>query len=344
MRLLLLVSLIIPFSFSSGYSQGVLSLEFLKDTTPVGRKYISLIFHADSLYKAHDFQKAVATYDEAYLLKPKQQYPRFKAEDIRTLYLKNDITKTEQKQGVPTEYAWSKRHREKTEKEERKKLIAEGKTVPELRKEKQNPVTHEKSEKKEPVKVEEKQEQKKDTVTIVKKEDEIKKFVPQPVDEKTKKEAEEKLKTYEDLKAKEAAEEKQKEEKQELAKKEMNVNVKTDKKEVPLKKEITTISDIIVQKSREEEQKRINANVSMEQEMKPEDEQKLLAAKYPKEKTVETIKEATKTTTQVIINQGGIVTIYLRVAHNWGQTFYFVKEPSSQMKSISRDYFERFTR
>lgn len=326
----------------SAYSQSMLSLEFLKDTTAKGKQYIQLIFHADSLYKARNYEKAVAAYDEAFQLKQKEQYPRFKAEDIRTLYLKNDIAKAEQKQGEPTEYAWSKRHREKEEREEREKHPE--KKIEEPAKQKENPVitANEKKEIKsqhieQPIKKEQPLAENPKELT------DEKKIINPQIDEQTKKDADEKLKAYEKLKVQEKAEEKQKIEDREIAKKEIEnktIIIENTKKE----KEINTISDIIIQKSKNEEQKRITADASFDQDAKPEDEQKILAAKYPKEKTIETIKEATKTITQIIINQNGMVTIYLKVAHNWGQTFYFIKEPTSQMKSISRDYFERYTR
>lgn len=299
-------------STAAGYSQ-ILSLEFLKDTTQKGKHYIRLIFHADSLYKSRNFQKAIDVYNEAYLLKPKEQYPRFKAEDIRTLYMKPEVVKVEKKQEETNEYGWAKRYREKMEREEKKKLLAEGKSTNEK-----------KNEKKEKVVVEEKKEIK-----------------TNQLDEKTKKEDEARLKNFQELKAKEDADDKKKADDHKNAVESIG---KTTKANVKQEKEIVTISDVIIQKSKEEEQKRIYANVSISQDIKPEDEQKLLSAKYPNEKTVETITEKTKTTTQVIINKGGVVTIYLKVAHNWGQIFYFVKEPSSPMKSISRDYFERFTR
>lgn len=332
---LILLFLISPGGFSQGWS-----LEFLKDTTLKGKQYIRLIFHADSLYKSRNFQKAIDVYNEAYALKPKEQYPRFKAEDIRTLYMKKDIVKIEKKQEETNEYAWAKRHREKMEREEKKKLIAEGKYV-EKKKETTVLAANENKEnkvvKKETVVIEEKKESKKDPVAT----EEKKEFKTTQIDEKTKKDEEARLIKYKELKAQEETDKKKKADEHDKAKE--NIEVKTEKNIKP-EKEIVTISDVIIQKSREEEQKRIYANVSISQDIKPEDEQKLLAAKYPREKTIETITEKTKTTTQVIINKGGIVTIYLKVAHNWGQVFYFVKEPSSQMKSISRDYFERFTR
>lgn len=333
------IVLIITLFFAvNAFSQGW-SLEFLKDTSQKGKQYIRLIFHADSLYKSRNFEKAIEAYNEAYAIKPKEQYPRFKAEDIRTLYMKKDVVKVEKQEEVQ-EYAWAKRYREKMEREEKKKLIAEGKYV---EKKKENIVVAsneqkvKKEIKKETVVVDKKNETKKETVVIEEKK-EVKTF---QMDEKTKKEEEARLKKYQELKAQEEIDEKKKADEHYKAKE--NIEVKTEINVKP-EKEIVTISDVIIQKSREEEQKRIMATVTSSQEYKPEDEQKILAAKYPREKTVETITEKTKTTIQIIINKGGIVTIYLKVAHNWGQTFYFVKEPASQMKSVSRDYFERFTR
>lgn len=307
------------------HSQGILSLEFLKDTTPKGRQYIKLIFKADSLFKARNFQNAVEIYDRAHALKSYEKYPKFKAEDIRTLYMQNKIAKDEVKQAEPREYWYSKMHKQKVEREERKKLLAEGKTI--------------ETEKKKEILAENKKQQ--NNLTEVKKE-EVKTF---KADEKTKKDEEARLKAYEELKAKEEMEERQKAENEKKAKKEMETRViAKDEKKKEKEKEIITISDIIIQKSKEEQEKRIYAQASVSLETKPEDEEKMIAAKYPNEKTIETIKEKTKTITQVIFNKNGRITIYLRVEHNWGQTFYFVKETGQPMMNVSRDYFDRYTR
>src|SRR3989339_379604 len=349
------------------FAQSPLSLEFLKDTTPKGKEYIRLIFKADSLFKSRKFQNAIDVYEDAHALKPREVYPRFKAEVIRTLYLPNEIVKNEVKEVQPQEYRFSKKHREKIEKEQAKQLEKEGKK-PEIKK---DPVLIAENKKKEEKKevVQEKKEEKKEEKKIiaevkvenekkeVKKEEKQEEKKMPVVDAKTKQDANAQLKAIEELKAKEEADEKRKKEEEVQAKEEIEIRMKQveakrleEKKDKPVEtnikkeKEITTISDVIIKKSQDEEIKRIQAEASINTETRPEDEEALLKAKYPQEKSVETIKEKTKTTTQVVINKNGKITVFSKVEHNWGATFYFLKEPGQPIVNISRDYFERNTR
>ncbi len=372
MRSVNIILFFVVFSGLKIFAQSPLSLEFLKDTTPKGKEYIRLIFKADSLFKSRQFQNAIDIYEKAQALKPKEVYPRFKAEDIRTLYLPNEIVKNDVKEVQPQEYRFSKKHREKIEKEQAKQLEKEGKK-PEIKKDPIIVADNKKNEIKKEV-IEEKKEVKKN-VAEVKVETEIKETKKEEqkkeekkttiVDEKTKQDANSQLKAIEDLKANEEAEEKRrieftemrKKEEEAQAKEEIEIRIKQseakrmeEKKDKPVEtnvkkeKEITTISDVIIKKSQDEEIKRIQAEVSINTETRPEEEEALLKAKYPNEKTVETIKEKTKTTTQVVINKNGKIIVYSKVEHNWGSTFYFLKEPGQPIVNISRDYFERNTK
>jgi DNA polymerase III gamma/tau subunit len=70
-----------------------------------------------------------------------------------------------------------------------------------------------------------------------------------------------------------------------------------------------------------------------------EAEKKRLAETYPDSKTVEEMDKPGKHITRVIMNIDGRVTVYLKVKHSWGATFFFIDEPGQELKSINEQYF-----
>jgi len=68
-----------------------------------------------------------------------------------------------------------------------------------------------------------------------------------------------------------------------------------------------------------------------------------LAIKYPNNKTIEEIEKPGKHITRVIMNIDQKVTIYLKVKHSWGATFYFIDEVGYEPSSISAIHFNRMT-
>ena len=68
-----------------------------------------------------------------------------------------------------------------------------------------------------------------------------------------------------------------------------------------------------------------------------------LLQKYTAKKTVEVITEPTKTITNVYINSGAEVIVYSKVKHSWGGEFYFAKYPSLPKKNISLQHFMNST-
>ena len=69
-----------------------------------------------------------------------------------------------------------------------------------------------------------------------------------------------------------------------------------------------------------------------------------LKRKYPNERTIEIIQEDFKKTTRVIMNRENRVTIYLKVEHKWGATFYFIDNKPYPMENISNSFFEVSTK
>lgn len=69
-----------------------------------------------------------------------------------------------------------------------------------------------------------------------------------------------------------------------------------------------------------------------------------LAKIYPNMKTVEEIDQPGKHITRVIMNINNEVTIYLKVKHDWGATFFFINEIGLDPVSISETYFNLKTK
>lgn len=74
-----------------------------------------------------------------------------------------------------------------------------------------------------------------------------------------------------------------------------------------------------------------------------EQEKKRLAETYTNKKTVEEIEKPGKHITRVIMNIDNNVTIYLKVKHSWGATFYFIDEVGLELRSINESYFNTMT-
>jgi hypothetical protein len=72
-------------------------------------------------------------------------------------------------------------------------------------------------------------------------------------------------------------------------------------------------------------------------------EQKRLAEKYPNKKTVEEIEQPGKKITRVVMNVDSKVLIYLKVQHSWGATFFFLDETGQALRSINEQYFNVMT-
>lgn len=73
------------------------------------------------------------------------------------------------------------------------------------------------------------------------------------------------------------------------------------------------------------------------------EENQKLANRYPNKKTVETYEKPGKKITRVIMNIDGKVSIYMIVKHSWGATYYFKDELGENLKSINQQYFNLMT-
>lgn len=65
-----------------------------------------------------------------------------------------------------------------------------------------------------------------------------------------------------------------------------------------------------------------------------------LRKQYPTLKSIEVEEFEHKKVTRVIINKNNIVTIYLKVEHDWGGTFYFIDRTPHDPENISSTFFD----
>ena len=81
-----------------------------------------------------------------------------------------------------------------------------------------------------------------------------------------------------------------------------------------------------------------------EKEARKEAEMQQLKIRYPEQKTVLEIDQPGKHITRVIMNIDNKVSVYLKVKHNWGATFYFQDEiGEDNLRSISEQTFNKMT-
>ena len=107
------------------------------------------------------------------------------------------------------------------------------------------------------------------------------------------------------------------------------------KKNIEVVEEKPNIVQVPVE-NKETKPKKVNQSKPVIDE---EEVNRKLIKKYPDEKTIENIEKPNKKIKKVIINKNGKVTIYLKVVHNWGATYYFVDR--SLLNENNRDITQR---
>ncbi|MBK8809019.1 MAG: hypothetical protein IPO21_21275 [Bacteroidales bacterium] len=80
--------------------------------------------------------------------------------------------------------------------------------------------------------------------------------------------------------------------------------------------------------------------ISKPEEFDPVVYQDSLAKIYPTTKTIEVEEDMYKKVTRVIINKDNFVTIYLKVEHKWGATYYFIDRTPFDPENISSSFFD----
>lgn len=117
-----------------------------------------------------------------------------------------------------------------------------------------------------------------------------------------------------------------------------------------------TPEDTVIETSKPKpEPKKVVVNTPVKESVSPqtmtEEERKVwivqetqkLKEKYPNQKTVEEIDLKGKHITRVIMHIDNKVAIYLKVKHSWGATFFFIDEVGQDLRSINEQYFNLMT-
>lgn len=279
-------------------------------------RYKQAMKNAKTALLAEQFSQAVMFYREALSIKPDELLPKYKIEDIRTIYIKNELDSLITKVPEPIKKKKKKEiEAEQIQLKERAEEIATAKMYEEAEQEKQE--IAELLIVDEPIFVDE-------NITIEETEPDI--HIP--------------LKKVESLNINR-----------------VENNLDTHTKEIIIENRIAP--EPIKQTIETTEEKPIEKKVGIKETTKKpavstpnkpkiteewiKQENGKLAIKYPNKKTVEEIEKPGKHITRVIMNINQKVTIYLKVKHSWGATFYFIDEVGLEPSSISEIHFNRMT-
>jgi hypothetical protein len=291
--------------------------------------YKKIIIKANQLYKDKKYAESVVWYRKALELKPEEKLPKFRIEDVFTLFISNKIV---------------------INKGEALKLIEEVEFSMD-----QNAFEEMLSQRITEMKIKLKSEKKElsvDEIIALNKGESSKKAV----DEKK-----EEFKPVNEVVLVEQIEKKHSEERKFAKANEFtelkpsievkNENIVVENKVVTEIKEEKKEQKIEIEDDRQklEQKKEVKSN-SVAKKLNPtpielipnaEAELDILREKYPNIRTEELIEEATKKTLKITYNQNGNITIYSKVTHNWGGVFYFMQVPPLPIQNISEEYFIR---
>ena len=287
------------------------------------QQYKAAMQNAKTAFDAKMYSEALYFYREALKIKPDAKLPRYKIEDIRTMYIDDGIKEIAENKQIAQEEVKKQAEakadeRIETEIEQAQKEIEtlrvatvisiEEETVvydenidiaevePTLETKQPEPEPEPEPEIIEPEPVEPAKEEPKPIVEPVK--EEPKPIVEQPV------------------------------------KKEVKPEPKPTPKPEPAKPVAKPANKPVSQpKAMTDEEKKAHI----------EAEKQKLRIQYPEQKTVLEIDQPGKHITRVIMNVDNEIHIYLKVKHSWGATFFFEEEVGEDMRSITEVTFNKMT-
>jgi len=290
-------------------------------------QYKQALQNAKSAFEAKQYSQAVLFYREAQQIKPESLLPRYKIEDIRTIYIEKELNTFKKEQSKEVKHlskkekvAQQKKEEEQIQKKATLKMNQEAEVVKkELTALKVTSVTIQEDE----VLI--------DNSTIeVEPISADREVVINPLD--TKKQESVSI-------AKDASEPVLKSEKREVPaiKPVLEDSIETQKTaSLPVKKE--------VHKQMQTNDVKDNKTVNQEErKVWIEQEQKRLALSYPNKRTVEEFDKPGKHIIRIIMNIDNKVVIYLKVKHSWGATYFFIEEVGQELRSINEQYFNLMT-
>ena len=280
------------------------------------QQYKAAMQNAKTAFDAKMYSEALYFYREALKIKPDAKLPRYKIEDIRTMYIDDGIKEIAENKQIAQEEVKKQAEakadeRIETEIEQAQKELETLRVAAVINIEEESVVYDE-------------------NIDIADVEPTLETKLPEPEPEIIEPEPEPVV-----VQQVEIVKEEPKPVIEQPAPKEEKAEPKPAPKPVPAKPVAKPANKPVSQPK---------AMTGEEKEARKEAEMQQLKIKYPEQKTVLEIDQPGKHITRVIMNIDNKVSVYLKVKHNWGATFYFQDEiGEDNLRSISEQTFNKMT-
>lgn len=280
------------------------------------QQYKAAMQNAKTAFDAKMYSEALYFYREALKIKPDAKLPRYKIEDIRTMYIDDGIKEIAENKQIAQEEVQKQAEakadeRIETEIEQAQKELETLRVAAVINIEEETVVYDE-------------------NIDIADVEPTLETKLPEPEPEIIEPEPEPVV-----VQQVEIVKEEPKPVIEQPAPKEEKTEPKPAPKPVPAKPVAKPANKPVSQPK---------AMTGEEKEARKEAEVQQLKIKYPEQKTVLEIDQPGKHITRVIMNIDNKVSVYLKVKHNWGATFYFQDEiGEDNLRSISEQTFNKMT-
>lgn len=289
-----------------------LPLTVICQTNDTEQRYKDAMQNAKTAFEAKMYSDALYFYREALKIKPDAKLPRYKIEDIRTIYIDENLKKITESKAVDEPTA-----KQQAETKADEQIEAEiNKATSEM-----------------------------ETLKLVANVIEIDE---EPVETKEDIEIEELIHSRQTLSPKLSQKDNIKIESKDSQKAEIIIEKKQPITPEPENKQVeyqpTPTPKAVTNKPRPSSATRPVDKPKQMTEEEKEAEQDKLRLQYPNQKTVLEIDQPGKHITRVIMNINNKISIYLKVKHNWGATFFFEEVIGLEdLQSINEIYFNKMT-
>lgn len=290
----------------------ILPTTVVGQTSDTEQRYKDAMQNAKTAFDAKMYSDALYFYREALKIKPDAKLPRYKIEDIRTIYINENL-----------------------------KEIAESQTVDE-------PMAKQQAETKADEQIEDEINKATSEMETLKLVANVIEIDEEPLETKEDIEVEELINSRQTLSPKLSLKDNFKIESKDSQKAEIIIEKKQPITPEPESKQIeeqhTTTPKTVVNKPKPASAKQPVSKPKQMTEEEKEAEQEKLRLQYPNQKTVLEIDQPGKHITRVIMNINNKISIYLKVKHNWGATFFFEEVIGLEdLQSINEIYFNKMT-
>ncbi len=312
-------------------------------------EYKQVMENAKVAFEAHKYSEAIMFYKQAQELNPKSNLPRYKIEDIRTIYIERELAKSELQENSneklsKKEIAAKQEIEKKAEAEAERKMSEDAekarKELEELRTEALYLNIDNEPD---------------DTITEI--EVQVLERTIETTGDKMESMSINEVNGLNETSTLKIQFEKQKLPDIIYEKEILELDIEADDLElvevqindiVPTlevkKKTVEKPKVLIINKpDNKPQQKPISAMSPQEREQFAVAENERLIKKYPNTKTVEEIEKQGKHIIRIIMNIDNKVTVYLKVKHNWGAIYFFMDKPGHELQSINEVYYNNMT-